>query len=158
MPAKKKEETPKIDARWIYLGRRFSDNKSKTFYVWAPVDNVKDEKWYSKNLVSSSICSPGAIYDMKISADGDNTTVFTGGENAPKFVQMIANEEKRLEWSMLDRTAYQQQRVVRRIKDANKHDPLKENLDAIREHYRFMSGSERSSFLGWMIWYVTRGV
>ena len=150
------EEEKKVDATWVYIGRRWSEKKKKAYYVWATYDDLEEEHWYAKNLVSSHLCSPGAIYAVKTSEDAH--TVFTGGDNIPKFLKMADNEELRLEWSARDRVAYQQQRVVRRIKKANADDPVKMHLDFAREEYRLMSNVERASFLGWVIWYITRGL
>ncbi len=137
----------------IYAGRRMTvDHKLAYFYAGI---GDSDLRGFSKALVAG--VRVGAVVEVRADDEG---RYWTGGPDAPRVTGYADDDARLLEWAALDRAASMEQSAraeSRRIARAGA-DPLKAQLEPVREVLRGMSPDRRAATTGWILQYLLSGV
>lgn len=96
------------------------------------IGDDSDLRLWTKKLVATA--SPGAIYDATISREGEQISVYTGGEKSPTFARRLTPEDdpRVIAWEAEDKTAQSEHAQRSYEKRINEKDYLREYLLPLR--------------------------
>lgn len=119
----------------IYIGRRLAiGNTLKPFYL---EEGTTQTYGYKKPLLTG--IRVGARLEATYTEDGNS--VMTGGENAPRLLGQV-NDDQTMAWAAEEAVAVTQHARILEAKRAadGLRDPLREHIDALREAYQRLPG------------------
>lgn len=135
----------------VYAGRR-TTTSGPLAYFYANEEGKLEG--FRKTLMPA--VSIGAQIQITVNEDG---AFWIRGEHAPRLVGNLTDDPRLLLWSIAEKEAVVeagQRREQKRIAKEGA-DPLKAQLDPIREVLRAMSYERRTATIAWIIQYLQTG-
>lgn len=133
---------------FVHIGRRVT-TKGTLAYFYADGETIRG---YAKPLLAGAKIGT----EISITFDGEDR-MWTGGEHAPRAVgQLEASDPRLVRWSTEEkadvaRAAHirEQQRILK-----SGEDPLKRQLEPIRQHLARLSPDRRVGAVSWILTYL----
>lgn len=137
----------------VFVGRRLT-TKGTLAYFYVKHGDLDDHRGYKKPLVSGH--SVGAIIRIH---ETDQGSYFTGGDKAPTAIGRFTDDHLLLRWSteqeshVADHARTAESKRIAKAGD----DPIRRQLDPIRDQLATMSSTRRAATIGWIITYLSTG-
>ena len=145
------------EEEWTFRYRKTFKNRTKLSYVW--VNPVGEAKIFTKDFTRYSPVKarPGAIFRVFVNYKEDGSLSVThSGDDAPRYVGMIEDEDKRTEWQAKDRTNELEVQTTKRGMGDTRRNLIREALQPLSQEYHSMGRTGRAAFLALIIDEVTR--
>jgi len=90
------------EVQWVYTGRRYDEAKNKVYYRY---QRIKDDGTLGEAQVMNKPIIINQFVGAVIKVTETESTVYIGGDKAPRYVETWGNDRQTSEWALDDEVA-----------------------------------------------------